>query len=439
MSMIIQILDCALCSAIALHFVSTSATTSMQRRMAETRLGKIAYVESGGGPPAIFIHGLFLNGGLWRHQLDTLSGMRRCIAVDLLAHGSSAAPADGHLTIGLQAEMLADFIDVLRLDKVDLVGNDTGGAIAQLIAVRIPERIRTLTLTNCDTHDNWPPAAFAPIHEMAEQGVLASALGMLASDPAAARAALATSFEHPDQLPEDTIRGFFNAFSEPSRASAVQDYVRGMDHGVTVAIMGDLARLLVPTLVVWGADDTFFDVSWASWLAKTIPGTVRRVEIPGAKLFHPLERPEVLSGELRELWANSDAHTMINNYLDAWNRHDLDAIVDMHTPDTVITIHVGAVSYEGSGNAREAFRAMLTAWPDLRWEVSRRVVSSGVCVLESVMAATAASPLPEVFGLPMEKGALIRGSRADILTLKGKHIARMDTYLDTVELLSGVP
>jgi pimeloyl-ACP methyl ester carboxylesterase len=438
--MITWFLDRTLQAALASHLMSISAAASPQRRMmAETRLGKIAYVESGDGPPAIFIHGLFLNGGLWLHQLDTLSGIRRCIAVDLLAHGSSPAPADGHLTMGLQAEMIVDFIDVLKLDKVDLVGNDTGGAIAQLIATRIPERIRTLTLTNCDTHDNWPPAAFAAIHDMADQGVLAGALGMLASDPVAARGALATSFEHPDQLPEDTIRGFFAPFSDLSRANAVQDYVRGMDHGVTVAIMDDLARLLVPTLVVWGADDTFFDVSWARWLATTIPGTVRRVEIPGAKLFHPLERPEVLSGELRELWANSDAHSVINNYLDAWNRHDLDAIVDMHTPDTLVTIHVGAVSYEGSCDVREAFRAMLIAWPDLRLELSRRVVSGGICVLESVITATVASPLPEVFGLPLEKDALIRGSRVDILTLEGQRIARMDTYLDAAELLAAAP
>jgi pimeloyl-ACP methyl ester carboxylesterase len=415
-------------------------TAQMTAQMtAETRLGKIAYHEAGSGPAAIFIHGLFLNGGLWRYQLDALSGMRRCLAVDLLAHGTSSVPADGHLTIGLQAEMVIEFIDALKLDAVDLVGNDTGGAIAQLIATRIPERIRTLTLTNCDTHDNWPPATFAPIHEMAEQGALTGALGMLASDPAAARATLTTSFEHPDRLSDDTIRGFFGPFSQPSRAAAIQDYVRGMDHTVTVAIRDNLARLLVPTLVVWGADDAFFDVSWASWLATTIPGTVRRVEVPGARLFHPFERPEVLNGELRELWANSDVHTVINNYLDAWNRHDLDAIVAAHTPDTVITVHAGAVSYAGRDNARETFRAMLAAWPDLHWQAGRRVVSSGVCVLESAMTATAASPSPEVFGLPLEKGASVHGSRADVLTLEGKQIARMDTYLDAAELLSGSP
>jgi pimeloyl-ACP methyl ester carboxylesterase len=286
--------------------MSISATAGTQcRGTAETRLGTISYREAGAGPAAVFVHGLFLNGGLWRHQVAALSGIRRCIAVDLLAHGSSAVPADGHLTMGLQVEMLIEFIDALKLDTVDLVGNDTGGAIAQLIAVRIPERIRTLTLTDCDTHDNWPPAEFAPIHELAEQGTLAGVLGALAADPAAARATLTTSFEHPDQLPDDTIRGFFGPFSEPARAAAIQDYVCGMDHGVTVAIRDDLAHLHVPTLVVWGDADVFFDVSWATWLAETIPGTVRRVEVPGAKLFHPFERPEVLNGELRELWSTA--------------------------------------------------------------------------------------------------------------------------------------
>jgi pimeloyl-ACP methyl ester carboxylesterase len=284
--------------------MSISATGSTRRLTAQTRLGEIAYREAGRGPAAVFLHGLFLNGGLWRHQLDDLGGMRRCLAPDLLAHGSSAVPEDGHLTMGLQADMIIEFIDALRLDAVDLIGNDTGGAIAQLIVARIPERIRTLTLTNCDTHDNWPPATFAPIHEMAQQGTLADALGLLAADPATARATLTTSFEHPDKLSDETIRGFFGPFGQPSRAAAIQDYVRGMDPAVTVAIRDDLARFLAPTLVVWGADDVFFDVSWANWLATTIPGTVRSVEVPGARLFHPFERPEVLNGELRGLWAN---------------------------------------------------------------------------------------------------------------------------------------
>jgi pimeloyl-ACP methyl ester carboxylesterase len=284
--------------------MSRSKTGSLpERKTISTRFGDIAYLETGSGPPAVFIHGLFLNADLWQHQLDALASLRRCLAPDLLAHGSSAVPPDGQLTISLQADMVIEFLNALGLESVDLVGNDSGGAIAQIIAAKMPGRLRTLTLTNCDTHDNWPPAAFAPVHDLADQGLLAGSLAALAADPAAARHVLAASFEHPGKIPDDTIRSFFGPFgSSPERAAAVQNYVAGMDNSVTVAIRDDLTRLLTPTLIVWGAADTFFDVAWARWLATTIPGTVGCVEIPQGRLFHPFERPEVLNQQLTQLW-----------------------------------------------------------------------------------------------------------------------------------------
>src|SRR5579872_393861 len=151
--------------------MSISTTNSMNeavrtRQTVSTAVGDIAYLEKGQGPAAVFVHGVFLNADLWQGQLHGLADVRRCLAVDLLAHGHSAGPRAGEeLTMALQAEMVVAFLDALDLDAVDLVGNDSGGAIAQLVAVRVPERVRTLTLTNCDTHDNWPPEAFRPIHD----------------------------------------------------------------------------------------------------------------------------------------------------------------------------------------------------------------------------------------------------------------------------------
>ena len=97
-----------------------------------------------------------------------LSDTSRCIAVDLPAHGASAARDD--MSPAALAEALADLCDGLGLGQVDLVGNDTGGAIAQIFAARHPDKIRTLTLTNCDCEGNFPPADFAPVIEQARQG-----------------------------------------------------------------------------------------------------------------------------------------------------------------------------------------------------------------------------------------------------------------------------
>ena len=125
--------------------MSISTTASMvvgttERRSAATRFGDIAFLEAGHGPAALFIHGVFLNADLWRHQLEGLADIRRCVAVDLLAHGESPCPASGELTMALQVEMILELLDSLGLDAVDLVGNDSGGAIAQLVAARAREQ-----------------------------------------------------------------------------------------------------------------------------------------------------------------------------------------------------------------------------------------------------------------------------------------------------------
>jgi pimeloyl-ACP methyl ester carboxylesterase len=125
---------------------------------------------------------VLLNAHLWRHQLRELSDIRRCIAPDLLAHGDTEIAADQDVSATANAEMLGQFLDALHIGQVDLVGNDSGGGIAQIFAARHPHRVRTLTLTNCDAHDNWPPEAFKPFLAMAAGGGLRGALSAMVGD-----------------------------------------------------------------------------------------------------------------------------------------------------------------------------------------------------------------------------------------------------------------
>ena len=107
----------------------------------QTPSGRIAYLEQGQGPVALFVHGVLLNSHLWRHQLAHLSDMRRCIAVDLLAHGDTEITPDQDISVTANARMLAEFLDALSIDQVDLVGNDSGGGIAQIFAASYPHRL----------------------------------------------------------------------------------------------------------------------------------------------------------------------------------------------------------------------------------------------------------------------------------------------------------
>jgi len=103
---------------------NTSAAT---RHSVQTPSGRISYNEQGSGPVALFVHGVLLNGHLWRYQLAELSDIRRTIAVDLLAHGDTEIAPDQDVSVTANAQMLGQFLDALQIDQVDLVGNDSGG------------------------------------------------------------------------------------------------------------------------------------------------------------------------------------------------------------------------------------------------------------------------------------------------------------------------
>jgi pimeloyl-ACP methyl ester carboxylesterase len=273
------------------------------RRSIETASGRIAYVEKGRGPVALFVHGVFLNANLWDGTIAGVADGRRCLAPDILCHGDTEEHPEADVSFAGQAAMLAEFLDALGVDQADVVANDSGGAIAQIFAARHPARVRTLALTNCDVHDGWPPPAFVPTVQAVLGGALRPMLESM-SDPAAARAALGVGFEHPDRLSDEALRGFLQPLMRSdARVRSLERFFQAMDCRQTVEVEPLLRRLQVPTLVVWGLADVFFDVAWARWLCETIPGARPLVELPEAKLFFPYERGAQLAGLLRRHWS----------------------------------------------------------------------------------------------------------------------------------------
>ncbi len=269
----------------------------------DTPSGRIAYVEHGDGPVALFVHGVLLNGFLWRQQLAELGGTRRCIAIDLLAHGHTQAAADSTHTVTDNARMLAQFLDALGIERIDLVGNDSGGGICQIFAALYPQYLRSLTLTNCDTHDNWPPEAFAGFVAMVAAGGLGKTLRAMWDDKTVYRAALAPAYEKPEAVSDATIATYLRPFIEsPQRLAELEHFVNAFDCRHTLAIDDALRHLRVPTLIAWGTDDVYFPLEWSRWLARTIPGTTRRVDFEGARLFFPEERAAEFNRELRAHW-----------------------------------------------------------------------------------------------------------------------------------------
>jgi pimeloyl-ACP methyl ester carboxylesterase len=272
------------------------------RRSLATPSGEIAYTELGAGPAALFVHGVGTSGALWRQVAAELSDTSRCIAVDLPAHGASAARDD--MSPAALAEALADLCDGLGLGRVDLVGNDTGGAIAQIFAARHPDTVRTLTLTNCDCEGNFPPEDFAPVIEQARQGTLAPLMAGLAANPQSwPTHPLSMGYEYPERVPQDAWRDYLTGTAGTiERARDCERLLASLDAADIEAAGGELRALTAPTLLVWGTADTNFAVTWAYHLRDLIPGAREVIEIDGAKIFFPEERPEDLIPHLRRHW-----------------------------------------------------------------------------------------------------------------------------------------
>jgi pimeloyl-ACP methyl ester carboxylesterase len=275
------------------------------RKSVDTRSGRISYVERGSGPVALFVHGVLLNGYLWRHQLAELGGLRRCIAPDLLAHGHTEIDQDQDVSVTANAHMLAQFLDALGIEQIDLVGNDSGGGICQIFAALYPQRLRSLTLTNCDAHDNWPPQAFQPFVEMVATGGLAGTLQAMLDDKAVFRSeqALGPAYEDAQKVSDDTIETYLRPFlSSARRTRDLERFVNAFDSRHTLAIEDGLRKVQAPTLIVWGTDDVYFPLEWSHWLARTIPGTKRRLDLQGARIFFPEERWSELNPQLMAHW-----------------------------------------------------------------------------------------------------------------------------------------
>jgi pimeloyl-ACP methyl ester carboxylesterase len=276
-----------------------------RKRSVLTPSGVIHYREQGAGPVALFVHGVLLNGHLWRHQLEQLSDMRRCIAVDLLAHGDTEIASDQDVSVTANATMLVEFLDALHIKTVDLIGNDSGGGIAQIFAANHPERVRSLTLTDCDAQDNWPPEAFKPFLATAAAGGLRDVLEAMSADKNVYRSAqaLGPAYEQPQQVSDECIEQYLSPFLRTEkRTQDFQRFLGAFDPKHTLAIESQLRQLKVPTLICWGTDDVYFDVKWSKWLQQTIPGTRKRVELSGARIFFPEERWREFNSELRAHW-----------------------------------------------------------------------------------------------------------------------------------------
>ncbi len=284
-------------------------TSPTAKKFVATKFGSMAYLEYGDGDPTVMIHGLGQSAYFWRHQLSELSRDRRCIAVDMMAHGHTETQPEQDVSFREQAKMILEALTSLSVTTFDLVLNDSGGAVGQIMAVMAPERVRSMVITNCDVHDNWPPVALNEIRVAANAGILADQFGQFIENNALFSAEDGIGpmvYEDTDRMvtQEAMDANLGPIVSSEERKSAFNRYAGLQDHAQLTDIEDGLRKLETPCLIVWGTGDIFFPTRWAYWLADALKGTFEVIEVEGAKLFFPEEHPDALNPHMRKFWSN---------------------------------------------------------------------------------------------------------------------------------------
>src|SRR5690242_18924714 len=273
------------------------AAFAAERRFAVLPQGRIAYVDRGSGPGALFLHGFPLNGYQWRGALDRLSAHRRCIVPDLMGLGYSEPGPGQDLRAPAQARMVIALLDRLGVTRVDLVANDSGCAIAQLLMARHPSRIRSVLLTNGDTEPDCPPQAVLSVVAAAKAGTFAGWFGPCLEDKDRCRRPGqlgGDTFTFPERLRDDTIDMYLAPLAaHPARTNA---YGRAAEGNPLAGISAALRRLDAPVRIVWGTGDTIFKAETPDYLDKLFPNSRGVLRVPGAKLFFPEEFPDLIAG-----------------------------------------------------------------------------------------------------------------------------------------------
>lgn len=282
-----------------------------ERRTVELSAGTIHYGEAGAGEPIVFVHGFAVNGLLWKETAAALAKDHRCIVPDW-PMGSHPEPmrAGADVSVNGVAALIDEFLAALDLDRVTIVGNDSGGAVSQILVTTRPERIARLVLTNCDCFEKFPPGQFKVIAKMLKAPGAAAAVAASMRIRANRHSPLAYGALTAEPI-DDALTV---AWTEPQiRDKGIRNdgvaFFTSADPSLTMAAARKLGDLRIPSLLVWGDADRFFTIEDARRLADVLPDS-RLVTVPGGRTFVPLEDPAAVAAAVAGFVADRPAGAM---------------------------------------------------------------------------------------------------------------------------------
>lgn len=266
----------------------------------ETEYGPIRYRERGEGPTLLFLHGIIANSWLWRDVVPELAGDYRCISPDwpLGSHELGMNASTDFSLPGL-ASVVEAFLDELDLEDVTLIANDTGGAIAQWVAVHDPDRLARLVLTPCDAFENFLPLALRHLQLMGRTGPGMWLVGKTLHLPLIHRLPIAFGRLTVDPIDRDAMEHYTGPLRDnPETRADFTRLVRGISSRYTKEAAERIRSFEKPALVVWSSHDRIFPLRHGHELARRMP-SAELVVISDAGAFIPEDQPRALAAEIR--------------------------------------------------------------------------------------------------------------------------------------------
>ena len=263
-----------------------------QHRMVDGH--RLAYVRCGTGDPLILVHGITTSSFIWDDLLPILNVHHDVIAVDLLGTGASDRPVPSDCSLSAHADRVISLIDQLGLGKIHLVGHDIGGGIAQILSVRHPDRVTTLSLVNTVGYDYWP---VQPI--VAMRTPILRQLAMASLDLGMLRLVIRRAVHRKERITPAVFERIRNEIAVPNSRRAFLNSTRCLNNSDLTTISDQLPKLGMPVLIVRGERDLYLSPEIANRLHREIPSS-KLVSVADGGHFIQLDEPQLLAETLLE-------------------------------------------------------------------------------------------------------------------------------------------
>lgn len=250
--------------------------------------------EQGEGYPVVLLHGIPTCPSLWRQVVPRLHGARS-LAWEMVGYGASIPEGRGRdISVGQQAQYLAAWAREMGLERPVLVGHDLGGGVAQILAVRHPELVGGLVLTNAICYDSWPIPGVKLLRLL---GGIVEKLPEQAS-ALIVGALMLRGHDNPGCAWE-SFRQHNAHYASHGGTAALVRQVRSLDVRDTLDVADRIPHLRVPARLVWGAADQFLKIGYGYRLAYELGAPIDRIE--GGKHFVPEDHADRVAAAINEL------------------------------------------------------------------------------------------------------------------------------------------